>query len=96
MRIFIFTDSKCVQPTMKTSIEETNVVSAFNEAYRISTNYICRPTNFEETTMNGLHRTTFVVEISLFNIYFFSINEIKYLYSFCMCFVNPGILFYLY
>lgn len=34
MRIFIFTDSKCVQPTMKTSIEETNVVSAFNEAYR--------------------------------------------------------------
>lgn len=82
MRIFIFTDSKCVQPTMKTSIEETNVVSAFNEAYRISTNYICRPTNFEETTMNGLHRAKFVVEISLFNIYFFLINEIKYLYSF--------------
>lgn len=57
---------------MKT-IEETNVVSAFNEAYRISTNDIFRPTNFEETTMNGLHRIKFVVEISLFNIYFFLI-----------------------
>lgn len=61
---------------MKTSIEQTNVVSAFNEAYGILTNDI-----FEETTMNGLNRTkSFVEEISLFNNYFFSINEIKYLY----------------
>lgn len=65
---------------MKTSIEQTNVVSAFNEAYGISTNDIFRTTNFEETTMNGLHRTTFVEGISLFNNYFFLINEIKYLY----------------
>lgn len=58
---------------MKTSIEQTNVVSAFNEAYGISKNDIFRTTNFKETTMNGLHRTKFVEEISLFNNYFFQL-----------------------
>lgn len=78
-------DSKCVQttikaPTFHTSTEQTNVVSAFNEANGSPTNETFRTTNFEETAMNGLYHTRFVVGISFFNIYFFSVNEIKYLY----------------
>lgn len=50
---------------------------SINEAYGNTTNDTFRTTNFEEITM---HHTKFVVEISLFDNYFLSINEIKYLY----------------
>lgn len=60
-------------PTFQTSTEQTNVVSAYGS----TTNDTFRTTNFEEITM---HHTKFGVEISLFNNYFLSINEIKYLY----------------
>lgn len=61
-------DSKCVQTTMKTatfqtSTEQTDVVSALNEAYGSPTNETFGTTNFKGTTLNGLHHTRFVVEI---------------------------------
>lgn len=54
--------STCVQTTMKTatfqtSTEQTNVVSALNEAYGSPTNETFGTTNFKGTTLNGLHHT---------------------------------------